>query len=73
MSRVDEEDIRQRLADLFAGWSPGVGDFDMGRVAAFYHEGDRFLALDTLMPTTSVMDGWQIVHEHLSGPVRPET
>ena len=36
MRQADEEAIRQRLTDLFAGWSPGAGDFDMGRVAAFY-------------------------------------
>jgi hypothetical protein len=57
MRETDERNIGQRLNELVTGWSPGAEAFDMGRVTAFYHGGEKFLALDTLMPTTSIVAG----------------
>ena len=58
MSKVDEQSIRDRLTVMFDGWSPGTGKFTMERVESLYDRGSNFLAFDTLMPTTSIMDGW---------------
>ena len=55
----DEAAIRQRLDDIFPAWSPGRNEFSIGDIADYYVQSENMFAFDTLMPTTSVMDGWQ--------------
>lgn len=54
-----EQQIKKRLDELFIAWSPGEKEFSANDVAGFYDQSERFLAFDTLMPTTSIMQGWK--------------
>lgn len=44
---------------MFVAWNPGDGPFSADHVAGFYDQTEQYFAFDTLMPTTSVMKGWQ--------------
>ena len=59
MSESVKKEIVDRLKQMFLGWSPGESDFSIEDVAEYYDQSRRFFAFDTLMPTTSVMRGWQ--------------
>ena len=59
MTEAAEAEIRQRIKDMFIAWSPDERDFSAGHVADFYDQSEQYFAFDTLMPTTSVMKGWQ--------------
>ena len=59
MSESIKKEIVQRLEDMFLGWSPGDADFSIEDVGDYYDQTDRFFAFDTLMPATSIMDGWK--------------
>lgn len=59
MSEDVKSQIKERLEALFVAWSPGEAEFSARDVAEFYDQSERFLAFDTLMPTTSIMHGWQ--------------
>ena len=55
----DEAAIRQRLEDIFPAWSPGRNEFSINDIADYYVQSEDMFAFDTLMPTTSIMAGWQ--------------
>ena len=59
MTEAAEAEIRQRIKDMFIAWSPGERDFNSRDVADFYDQTEQYFAFDTLMPTTSIMKGWQ--------------
>ena len=58
-SEFVKKEIRQRIKNMFIAWSPGERDFSAGHVADFYEQTEQYFAFDTLMPTTSIMKGWQ--------------
>ena len=59
MTEATKEEIRQRIEEMFIAWSPGEGTFSAEHVSGFYDQTERYFAFDTLMPTTSIMKGWQ--------------
>ncbi len=63
----DEAAIRKRLEDIFPAWSPGVNEFSIDDIADYYVQSEDMFAFDTLMPTTSVMDGWQSFADNWTG------
>lgn len=59
VTKTAKSEIKQRIEDMFVAWSPGKGEFSTEHIADFYDHTERYFAFDTLMPTTSVMTGWQ--------------
>ena len=59
MTEATKEEIRQRIKEMFIAWSPGEGTFSAEHISGFYDQTERYFAFDTLMPTTSIMKGWQ--------------
>ena len=55
----DKTVIQQRLEAIFPAWSPGRNEFSIDDIADYYVQSEDMFAFDTLMPSTSVMDGWQ--------------
>lgn len=56
---LDEERIRSRFAEIFDVWSVGSDGFDESAIGPLYDTSDAFSAFDTLMPSTSIMNGWR--------------
>ena len=63
----DQKRIAQRIDDVFAAWSVGDGGFDDATIGEIYEKTPEFTAFDTLMPTTSVMEGWDDFARHWTG------
>ena len=59
MTEATKEEIRLRIEEMFTAWSPGEGTFSAEHISGFYDQTERYFAFDTLMPTTSIMKGWQ--------------
>ncbi|MEM9289580.1 MAG: nuclear transport factor 2 family protein [Pseudomonadota bacterium] len=64
---TDQERISERIEEIFNVWSVGDAGFDEDAIGALYDNTDAFSAFDTLMPTTSVMNGWASFSENWTG------
>lgn len=67
MLSADEQRITDRIDEIFDVWSVGDAGFDHEAIGALYDNTSAFTAFDTLMPSTSIMDGWDIFAANWTG------
>lgn len=67
MTTEDKSRIRSRFDEIFDVWSVGNKGFDNKAIGALYDNTKAFSAFDTLMPTTSIMNGWQSFADNWTG------
>ncbi|MEL7028443.1 MAG: nuclear transport factor 2 family protein [Pseudomonadota bacterium] len=63
----DSARIQERLDEVFDAWSVGDAGFNPDTIGPVYENSPEFSAFDTLMPTTSVMNGWETFAQHWTG------
>lgn len=58
---IEAQVLKDRILGLMAGWSPKekASEWTVDQVADFYELDDNFLAMDTVIPTRSVILGGQ--------------
>jgi ketosteroid isomerase-like protein len=56
---LPETQIKQRINDWLAAFSPGNKLFDFSKLINLYWQDERLLAFDTLSPQTTRIQGWQ--------------
>lgn len=57
--RSQETEIKQRINDWLAAFSPGNKPFDFSGLSNLYWQDEELLAFDTLSPQTTRIQGWQ--------------
>ncbi|MEO0412776.1 MAG: nuclear transport factor 2 family protein [Pseudomonadota bacterium] len=70
MGQADKDRITQRIDEIFDVWSVGDDGFDDAAIGALYDNTDAFTAFDTLMPSTSVMEGWDTFAANWTGALK---
>ncbi|MEM7568656.1 MAG: nuclear transport factor 2 family protein [Pseudomonadota bacterium] len=67
MSAGDVARINERINEIFEVWSVGDAGFDNQAIGALYDNTSAFTAFDTLMPSMSIMEGWQCFADNWTG------
>lgn len=60
---LDAAEIKERVNDWLAAFSPGNKPFDFSLLDNLYWQDEEFLAFDTLSPQTTRIKGWQSYEE----------